>query len=191
MKTLKLAALTFIISFCFSNALLFAQSPVPVTTIGGNWLGVLPVNGDIRLRLLLKVSAAADGSLSAVMDSLDQANANNLKVDSITFQNGVLHFEMKALQIAYQGSLVRAGEIVGTFTQGGGQLRLIFRKEGAASSNAVVKRGRVELKPCNDPVLTSEILCAKYEVFEDRAAHSGRKISLNIVLLPALNSKPP
>jgi len=69
-------------------------------SIPGNWESVLKV-GDQKLRLVLKVNSSKDGVLSAVLDSLDQANANNLPVDSITFQNNVLHFEMKALRIVY------------------------------------------------------------------------------------------
>jgi pimeloyl-ACP methyl ester carboxylesterase len=34
-----------------------------------------------------------------------------------------------------------------------------------------------------------EALCGKYEVFEDRAARSGRRIRLNVIVLPALGSK--
>ena len=188
MKTLKLA-LTFIILIGLANSSLAAQSTQSRSTLNGNWLGVLAI-GDTKLRLLLKVTAPEDGSLSAVMDSLDQPNANNLQVDVITFQNDVLHFEMKALRIAYEGTLSKAGEIVGTFTQAGNERQLIFRKEGLAQSNAVVKRGRIELKPCNDPAITSDVLCTRYEVFEDRAARAGRKISLNIILLPAQSSNP-
>src|SRR4030095_12303423 len=66
---------------------------------------------------------------------------------------------------------------------------LFFRKDGAPQSTAVTKLGRVELRPCNNPTLTREVLCGKYEVFEDRTAREGRKLSLNIVFLPALSSR--
>src|SRR5215831_17738518 len=182
MKTLKLVLLTFVILLGPATTPLIAQPSNHA--ISGNWLGVLPVIADVTLRLRLKVTAAADGSLTALMDSPDQ-NATNVQVDSVTFQNGVLRFEMKAQRISYEGSLLREGEILGTFTQRGAPTRLIFRKEGVPFPNTSVKRGRVELKPCNDPFLTSEVLCGKYEVFEDRIARTGRRISLNLVLLPA------
>ena len=159
-------------------------------SIPGNWESVLKV-GDQRLRLVLKVNSSKEGVLSAVLDSLDQANANNLPVDSITFQNNVLHFEMKALRIVYEGTMNKEGsEIVGTFTQAGTAFSLIFRKAGIAQSTTAVKRGRVDLKPCNDPTLTSDALCVKYEVFENRATRTGRRIGLNVILLPAKNPKP-
>ncbi len=47
----------------------------------------------------------------------------------------------------------------------------------------------MQLKPCANPALTKEALCGKYEVFEDRSAKTGRKIALNLLLLPALNSQ--
>jgi pimeloyl-ACP methyl ester carboxylesterase len=154
----------------------------------GNWEGTLAV-GDRKLRLVLKISDSPEG-LKAVMDSLDQPGSNNLRIDSITFQNNVVHFEMKALQIAYTGTMnASASEIVGTFTQGG-SVPLIFRKQGIAQSTAPVQRGRIQMKPCNKPNLGSDVLCAKYEVFENRQTRLGRKIALNIVLLPALNPKP-
>lgn len=33
-------------------------------------------------------------------------------------------------------------------------------------------------------------MCGSYEVFEDRAAHSGRKITLNLMVIPAMADKP-
>jgi pimeloyl-ACP methyl ester carboxylesterase len=57
-------------------------------------------------------------------------------------------------------------------------------------STAAVQRGHVQLKPCNDPTLTSDALCAKYEVFENRTTRTGRRIPLNIILLPGTNPKP-
>jgi pimeloyl-ACP methyl ester carboxylesterase len=188
MRSLKLILITLAISLTPAGALM-AQSAQSAGAINGNWLGVLPVIADVTLTLRLKVTAAADGSLTALLDSPDQ-NASNIPVDSVSFQNGVLRFEMKAQHITFEGSLLREGEILGTFTQSGVPARLILRKEGLAFPNTPVKRGRVELRPCNDPFLTSDMLCGKYEVFEDRSARTGRRISLNLVVLPALSAKP-
>jgi pimeloyl-ACP methyl ester carboxylesterase len=49
---------------------------------------------------------------------------------------------------------------------------------------------RSRLKPCQVPNLKEEVFCGTYEVYENRVARKGRKISLNIVLLPALTSNP-
>lgn len=42
-----------------------------------------------------------------------------------------------------------------------------------------------KLQPCHVPGVAEEVRCGRYDVFEDRAARKGRKIGLNIVVLPA------
>lgn len=49
---------------------------------------------------------------------------------------------------------------------------------------------RLALRPCGPAQTPKDALCGKYEVFEDREARAGRKISLNVLVLPALNGKP-
>ena len=44
---------------------------------------------------------------------------------------------------------------------------------------------RLELAPCTIPGLPSEARCGTYEVWENRAARSGRKIPLRVVVIPA------
>ncbi len=163
--------------------------PVSAQSIKGNWEGVLTV-ADTKLRLVLRVVETEVG-LKASMDSLDQPNANNLQVDTITFQNGTLHFEMKALHAVYEGVASKdRSEIVGTYTQAGNAFSLIFRPEGSVRPTTTVQRGRLQLNACGNPSLTGDALCGKYEVYEDRIGHKGRKIQLNIVLLPATSAKP-
>jgi pimeloyl-ACP methyl ester carboxylesterase len=184
--TTNLKAVTLFLTFAFLIAV--PSESAQTADISGTWNSTLVVSG-LTLRLVLKVTSSPDG-LKAVVDSLDQPNGANLTVDSITFQNNVLHFEMKRLSIVYEGTLSKDGaEIVGTFTQLS-SVPLIFHKEGVTKSTAAVKRGRVEMRPCANPNLTSDVLCAKYEVFENRAAKTGRKIALNVMLLPAINPKP-
>jgi hypothetical protein len=43
---------------------------------------------------------------------------------------------------------------------------------------------RVVLQPCKVPNLQEEVRCGAYEVYEDRSAKSGRKIALNIIVVP-------
>ena len=44
---------------------------------------------------------------------------------------------------------------------------------------------RLALAPCRLPGLEREARCGTYEVFEDRASRSGRKIGLRVVVIPA------
>lgn len=46
-------------------------------------------------------------------------------------------------------------------------------------------RRRPELIACQEPGMPPEALCGTFEVFENRAARTGRKIPLKIVVLPA------
>jgi len=45
---------------------------------------------------------------------------------------------------------------------------------------------RLALGACHDPELPKDARCGSYQVFENRAAKTGRKISLRVVVLPAL-----
>jgi pimeloyl-ACP methyl ester carboxylesterase len=56
----------------------------------------------------------------------------------------------------------------------------------AASSSP----SRLSLHSCELPDVKGDVLCGTYEVFEDRAAKSGRTIKLKIVVLKSLGSKP-
>jgi pimeloyl-ACP methyl ester carboxylesterase len=46
------------------------------------------------------------------------------------------------------------------------------------------------LKPCKVQAMAEQLLCGKLPVFENRKSHAGRKIELNIVVLPALDQGP-
>jgi len=46
------------------------------------------------------------------------------------------------------------------------------------------------LKPCKVPGVDEEVLCGRLTVFENRQTRSGRKIDLNVVVLPALEQPP-
>jgi pimeloyl-ACP methyl ester carboxylesterase len=50
--------------------------------------------------------------------------------------------------------------------------------------------GGPELHPCHIGGLSEEILCGRLEVFEDREARQGRRISLRFAILPSLAADP-
>ncbi len=121
-----------------------AVSPQAIPGVEGNWLGALDVGG-FKLRLVLKISKSPDGKLTATVDSLDQ-NAKDLTVDTITFQDGTLKFEMKALSASYVGTLSKDGaQLTGQFTQGG-VLPLDFKRVTNASEMEL-KRPQTPKKP--------------------------------------------
>jgi len=54
------------------------------------------------------------------------------------------------------------------------------------ATEAVALASQIELKPCSAiPGLPPEVLCGTYEVWENRAAKSGRKIPLRVAVIPA------
>lgn len=55
----------------------------------------------------------------------------------------------------------------------------------AAPGLAAEAPRRPELAPCKEPGLPHDARCGTYEVFENRAARSGRKIPLKVVVIPA------
>ena len=131
-----------------ASAAIGHEQPVSWSQVGagveGNWLGALDVGG-FKLRLVLKISKSADGKLNATVDSLDQ-NAKDLAVDMITFQDGTLKFEMKALNAAYVGTLSKDGaQLTGQFTQGG-VFPLDFKRVTDASQMEL-KRPQTPKKP--------------------------------------------
>jgi pimeloyl-ACP methyl ester carboxylesterase len=104
-----------------------AQSGSSSQSIEGAWEGTLDFGG-IKLRFALKVSKAADGSLSAKADSPDQG-ATDLPIDEISLKESVLRFEMKRLMVSYEGTLNReASEIAGEFKQAGTSVPLTMKR---------------------------------------------------------------
>jgi pimeloyl-ACP methyl ester carboxylesterase len=57
------------------------------------------------------------------------------------------------------------------------------------SSVAQQNGGSVTLRPCEPRGIPGPAKCGTYEVFENRAAGKGRKISINILVLPATGDK--
>jgi pimeloyl-ACP methyl ester carboxylesterase len=60
---------------------------------------------------------------------------------------------------------------------------------GAASAPAPPS-SRLALTPCRLPGIEREARCGTYEVFEDRAAGKGRRIGLEVAVLPAASATP-
>lgn len=68
---------------------------------------------------------------------------------------------------------------------GAGLLAACRRPEAGGRAAA-----RVALTPCRLRGVPMETLCGTYEVFEDRAARTGRKLRLNLAVVPALAAEP-
>ncbi|HKQ59879.1 MAG TPA: alpha/beta hydrolase [Candidatus Polarisedimenticolaceae bacterium] len=97
--------------------------PKPAPALRELWLGTLDAGG-AKLRISLRLKRAADGTLSATVDSIDQG-AVGLAVDHVAVQDGELRFAMDKLSAQFEGTLNEAGTIAtGTWKQGGASLPL-------------------------------------------------------------------
>ena len=106
-------------------------------SIEGFWQGALDTC-IFKLRLLMKFSRTPDGKLKGLLDSLDQG-ANDIPMDTVDFQDGSLHMEIKSLRASYDGKLSTDGtEIVGEFTQGS-KLPLTLKRIAKAEDAALVR----------------------------------------------------
>ncbi|HZS10548.1 MAG TPA: hypothetical protein VFD58_37310 [Blastocatellia bacterium] len=103
------------------------EKGVPGQGLEGMWQGALDIGGQ-TLRLVLKVTKAADGTFAATLDSPDQS-AKDLQLDAVTLKDKSLHFEMKRIQAVYEGTLGKDGsEITGEWQQGAASLPLTFKR---------------------------------------------------------------
>ncbi|HEV2400911.1 MAG TPA: alpha/beta fold hydrolase [Candidatus Sulfotelmatobacter sp.] len=94
-----------------------AASFASAQDIVGDWQGTLNT-GMGELRLVLHITKAADGGLTATLDSVDQA-ANGIPVKSVTLKNSKLNLDVEAVQGTYDGTVAPdAKTISGTWSQG-------------------------------------------------------------------------
>jgi len=113
------------------TALSYAQDIV------GDWQGVLDT-GQSQLHLILHLTKAANGSLGATLDSVDQG-ANGIPVATVTLKDSKLSLAVDAVNGTYEGTVKPdASEIDGTWTQGQ-SFPLNFQRAAAAPVKAASK----------------------------------------------------
>lgn len=112
------------------NAMANSQTADSNKPVGQNeqvWQGVLDV-GQAKLRLVLRLSKAADGKVTGKVDSPDQG-ANGLPIDTITWKDQTLSFEMRFIGAVYEGRVsADSSEITGQWHQGGQSWPLNFKR---------------------------------------------------------------
>jgi hypothetical protein len=138
-------------------ALMLISLSVPITNaatpndITGNWTGMLEV-GQIKLRLVFRISKSASGGLTAKMDSPDQG-ARDIPVEVVTLKENILRIEVKSIQGLYEGTLNAAGKAAnGQWKQGQNSLPLNLIKGSG---------GEVEAEKLSPADLTASKLAAQ------------------------------
>jgi len=106
----------------------------PDSPVVGTWEGTLDAGPQGHLRVVVHISQAADGSLSATLDSPDQG-ATGIPVSKITFKEPDLSFESSVINGSYQGTMNKErSEITGTWSQGGASLPLTYKRAQAPAA---------------------------------------------------------
>jgi len=102
----------------------------PPLDLTGIWQGVLKVGG-IELRLVIKVSKTADDQYTAMLDSPDQG-AKDIPASLVSFKNGDVKIEVKAIFGVYEGKMEDDNTITGEWKQGATTLPLIMKRTDKA-----------------------------------------------------------
>jgi len=84
--------------------------------IAGDWEGTLAAQGQ-EFKVIFHIKFE-DGKLSATLDSPDQ-NATGLKVDEVSFVDGVLKMKSNQVQGTYEGTVINNMKTEGKWAQGG------------------------------------------------------------------------
>jgi hypothetical protein len=95
----------------------------------GNWEGAIVAGGN-SLRVVMKLSRAADGSAAGIMVSVDQGG-QQIPISTVTVKDKQLQLDVRAVGGTYIGALGANGEIDGTWTQGPGTLPLHLKRSAA------------------------------------------------------------
>ena len=96
--------------------------------IEGEWEGTLEVQGQ-SIKIMVKISKEADGTLNATLDSPDQG-AMDVPLDNVSFEDSTFSFELTSAQGTYEGKLKESGDIIeGEWSQGGMSLPLNLKRK--------------------------------------------------------------
>jgi fermentation-respiration switch protein FrsA (DUF1100 family) len=107
-------------------ALIVTASVAQAQDLAGDWQGSLNT-GAGELRLVLHITKAADGSLKATLDSVDQGS-NGIPVSSISLKSSKLSLGIDAVHGTYEGTVAADGKTIsGTWSQGAA-LALDFKR---------------------------------------------------------------
>ena len=94
--------------------------------VEGLWQGALKVPGG-ELRIVFHINKAADGKLSATLDSPDQG-ARGIAVEECAFSNGKLTLTSKTIGGGFEGTMKNDSTIEGKWSQGGMSLPLVLKR---------------------------------------------------------------
>jgi hypothetical protein len=92
----------------------------------GTWEATTGSGGQVR-RIVLKLSAAPDGTARAVLVSVDKGNTE-IPVTTVTLTDKQLDLDARAVGGAYHGALGATGEIAGEWVEKTARIPLTFKR---------------------------------------------------------------
>lgn len=103
-------------------------------TIEGTWKGSVSV-ASINLPLVITLTKSSDGKYAGNLESPNQAKGVKFTIDTITYQEDKVHFEVKSVMGSFDGKLSQDDtKMEGEWKQGGQSIPLtLTRSEPAAS----------------------------------------------------------
>jgi uncharacterized protein (TIGR03435 family) len=87
------------------------QAPAAPSGMEGQWQGTLKPPGGAQLRIVLKVSKGADGSLTALNYSIDQ-NPEPMRTADVALHGDVFHYAIPSLGNSYEGKVSADGNFI-------------------------------------------------------------------------------
>jgi dipeptidyl aminopeptidase/acylaminoacyl peptidase len=128
----------------------------PANDFEGSWQGTLEAGGQ-KLRLVLTVTKSDAGAYAGKLDSLDQSAT--IPIDAITVKGDAVRLEIKSPEIVFEGALNKERtELTGTFTQGGQQLPLTFKRSEKAAVVPPPKPKPDYSAPADAPYIAEEVV---------------------------------
>jgi len=112
---------------CLTALALAAAAEPTGHPLEGAWQGTLAVPpSGFELRIVFKITAEPDGTLTALMDSPDQG-AYDITVDRVWHEDGAVRFEVDVAAGLYEGTVSEDGTTMeGEWNQGGLALPLVL-----------------------------------------------------------------
>ncbi|HEX3084770.1 MAG TPA: alpha/beta fold hydrolase [Pyrinomonadaceae bacterium] len=133
-----------------------AVTPPAVKGFEGSWQGILDAGGQ-KLRLAVTVSKSDAGIYTGKFESLDQGAT--IPIDTITVNGDAVRFEIKSPAVVFEGTLNKERtELTGTFSQGGQQIPLTFKRGEPAAVTPPPKPKRDYSAPADAPYTAEEVL---------------------------------
>lgn len=111
----------------------FAQGADTADNLSADWQGILAA-GSVKLRVVFKITQAADGGLTATMYSVDQGG-QPIPVDKVTRTADAIAMEILVIKGEFKGTLSATGDVIaGQWSQQGNTLPLTLARVGPGST---------------------------------------------------------